>query len=126
MSGGLSLASEMNGGNIRLHMTLKINVGCLSLASEMNGGNIRLRMGSRMGSEMTTRAIVLVCSKIFTLVIFVTGAIKALSGAKSLAAPVYFFCCYTPVLHWPVSQQNLSFHTNRPTANCSLRAGADW
>ena len=25
-------------------MTLKINVGCLSLASEMNGGNIRLRM----------------------------------------------------------------------------------
>ena len=23
---------------------LKINVGCLSLASEMNGGNIRLRM----------------------------------------------------------------------------------
>ena len=27
-----------------LRMTLKINVGCLSLASEMNGGNIRLRM----------------------------------------------------------------------------------
>ena len=25
-------------------MTLKINVGCLSLASEMNGTNIRLRM----------------------------------------------------------------------------------
>ena len=25
----------MNGGNIRLRMTLKINVGCLSLASEM-------------------------------------------------------------------------------------------
>ena len=25
-----------NGGNIRLRMTLKINVGCLSLASEMN------------------------------------------------------------------------------------------
>ena len=24
-------------GNIRLRMTLKINVGCLSLASEMNG-----------------------------------------------------------------------------------------
>ena len=44
MSGDLSLASEMNGGNIRLRMTLKINVGCLSLASEMNGGNIRLRM----------------------------------------------------------------------------------
>ena len=42
--GCLSLASEMNVGNIRLHMTLKINVGCLSLASEMNGGNIRLRM----------------------------------------------------------------------------------
>ena len=42
--GCLSLASEMNGGNIRLRMTLKINVGCLSLASEMNGGNIRLRM----------------------------------------------------------------------------------
>ena len=51
--------SEMNGGNIRLRMTLKINVGCLSysvgndakinvgclsLVSEMNGGNIRLRM----------------------------------------------------------------------------------
>ena len=35
----------------------------------------------------------LVCSKIFALVIFVTGAIKALSGAtlKSLPAPVYFF-----------------------------------
>ena len=28
----------------RLRMTLKINVGCLSLASEMNGGNIRLRV----------------------------------------------------------------------------------
>ena len=40
--GYLSLASEMNGGNIRLHMML--NVGCLSLTSEMNGGNIRLRM----------------------------------------------------------------------------------
>ena len=36
--------SEMNGGNIRLHMTLKINVGCLSLVSEMNGGNIWPRM----------------------------------------------------------------------------------
>ena len=35
---------EMNGGNIRLCMTLKINVGCLSLASGMNGGNIRLCM----------------------------------------------------------------------------------
>ena len=33
---------EMNGGNIRLRMMLKINVGCLSLASEMNDGNIRL------------------------------------------------------------------------------------
>ena len=42
--GCLSLASEINGGNIRLRMTLKINVGRLSLASEMNGGNIRLRM----------------------------------------------------------------------------------
>ena len=42
--GCLSLASEMNGGNIRLRVTLKINVGCLSLVSEMNGGNIRLRM----------------------------------------------------------------------------------
>ena len=30
--GCVSLASEMNGGNIRLRMTLKINVGCLSLA----------------------------------------------------------------------------------------------
>ena len=39
--GCLSLASEMNGGNIRLRMTLKINVGCLSLASEMNGGNMK-------------------------------------------------------------------------------------
>ena len=39
--GRLSLASEMNGGNIRLRMTVKINVGCLSLASEMNCGNIR-------------------------------------------------------------------------------------
>ena len=34
----------MNGGNIQLRMTLKINDGCLSLASEMNDGNIRLRM----------------------------------------------------------------------------------
>ena len=34
----------MNGGNIRLRQTLRINVGCLSLVSEMNGGNIRLRM----------------------------------------------------------------------------------
>ena len=42
--GRLSLASEMNGGNIRLRMTLKINVGCLSLASEMRDGIIRLRM----------------------------------------------------------------------------------
>ena len=33
--------SVMNGSNIRLRMTLKINVGCLSLASEMNGANIR-------------------------------------------------------------------------------------
>ena len=40
----LSLASEMNGGNIRLRMTVKINVGCLSLASEMKDGIIRLRM----------------------------------------------------------------------------------
>ena len=42
--GRLSLASDMNGGNIRLRMTVKINVGCLSLASEMNGGNIRPHM----------------------------------------------------------------------------------
>ena len=34
----------MNDGNIRLCMTLKINVGCLSLASEMNDGNTHLRM----------------------------------------------------------------------------------
>ena len=40
--------SEMNGGNIRLRMTLKINVGCLSLASEMNGGNIWVRMTLRI------------------------------------------------------------------------------
>ena len=42
--GRLSLASEMNGGNIRLRKKLKINVGCFSLASETNGGNIRLHM----------------------------------------------------------------------------------
>ena len=42
--GCLSLASEINGVNIRLRITLKINVGCVSLASEMNGGNIRRRM----------------------------------------------------------------------------------
>ena len=42
--GCLSLASEMNGGNIRVRMTLRINVGCLSLTSEVNGGNIRLLM----------------------------------------------------------------------------------
>ena len=29
--GCLSLASEMNGANIRLRMTLKINVGCVCL-----------------------------------------------------------------------------------------------
>ena len=40
--GWLPLASEMNCGNIRLRMTLKRNVGCLPLASEMNCGNIRL------------------------------------------------------------------------------------
>ena len=38
------LASEMNDANIRLRMTLKINVGSLSLASEMNDVNIRVRM----------------------------------------------------------------------------------
>ena len=42
--GCLSLALEMNYGNIRLRMTLRINVGCLLLRSEMNGGNIRLRI----------------------------------------------------------------------------------
>ena len=42
--GRLSLVSEMNGGNIRPPYDAKINVGCLSLVSEMNGGNIRLRM----------------------------------------------------------------------------------
>ena len=35
---------DQPGGNIRLRMTLKINVGCLSLASEINDGNIQLRM----------------------------------------------------------------------------------
>ena len=40
--------SEMNGGNIRLRMSLKINVGCLSVVSEMNGGNIRVRMTLRI------------------------------------------------------------------------------
>ena len=34
----------MNYGNIRLRMTLRINVGCLLVRSEMNGGNIRLRI----------------------------------------------------------------------------------
>ena len=34
----------MNRANIRLRMTLKINVGCLRLASEMNGAKIRLHM----------------------------------------------------------------------------------
>ena len=33
-----------NCGNIRFRRPLKINVGCLSLASAMNGCNIRLRM----------------------------------------------------------------------------------
>ena len=42
--GCLSLALEMNYGNIRLRMTLRINVGCLLLRSEMNGRNIRLRI----------------------------------------------------------------------------------
>ena len=32
--GCLSIVSEMNGGNIRLRMTLIINVGYLSLTSE--------------------------------------------------------------------------------------------
>ena len=41
--GCLSLASEINGSNIRLRMTLKINVGRLSLASEINDGTIRLQ-----------------------------------------------------------------------------------
>ena len=34
----------MKRANIRLRMTLKINVGCLRLASEMNGAKIRLHM----------------------------------------------------------------------------------
>ena len=35
----------MNDGNIRsAPYDAKINVGCLSLTSEMNDGNIRLRM----------------------------------------------------------------------------------
>ena len=34
---------QQNGGTIRLRMTLKINVGW-SLASEMNGGNIRMTL----------------------------------------------------------------------------------
>ena len=34
----------MNRANIRLRMTLKINVGGLRLASEMNGAKIRLHM----------------------------------------------------------------------------------
>ena len=38
-----SLASEMNGGNIRPY-DAKNKCRVLSLASEMNGGNIRLRM----------------------------------------------------------------------------------
>ena len=43
----------MNGGNIRLRMTLKINVGCLSLASEINrGNNIRLRVTLKINVEV--------------------------------------------------------------------------
>ena len=40
---GNDIKAEINEGwgNIRLRMTLKINVGCFSLASEMNGGNTR-------------------------------------------------------------------------------------
>ena len=56
--GCLSLASEMNGGNIWLRMTLKINVGCLSFASEMNGGNIRLRMTQKNRVE---EAVICLC-----------------------------------------------------------------
>ena len=44
INGCLSLALEMNYGNIRLRMTLRINVGCLLIRSEMNSGNIRLRI----------------------------------------------------------------------------------
>ena len=49
MSGVCLYVSEMNGANIRLRMTLKINVGCLSLAfgNEWHG-NIRLRMTLKM------------------------------------------------------------------------------
>ena len=47
----LYLASEMNGDNIPLRMTLKINVVCLSLVSEMNGGNIRLRITLKINSD---------------------------------------------------------------------------
>ena len=35
----LSLASDMNGGNIRLRMMLNFNVRCLSLASFINDVN---------------------------------------------------------------------------------------
>ena len=41
----------MNGGNIRLRMTLKLNVGCLSLVSEINGGNIRFRITLEINSD---------------------------------------------------------------------------
>ena len=56
--GCLSLASEMNGGNIWLRMTLKINVGCLSFASEINGGNNRLRMTQKNRVE---EAVICLC-----------------------------------------------------------------
>ena len=41
----------MNGGNIRLRMTLKLNVGCLSLVSEINGGNIQFRITLKINSD---------------------------------------------------------------------------
>ena len=46
--GCLHLPSEMHRANIRLRMTLKINVACLHLASEMNRAHIRLRMSLKL------------------------------------------------------------------------------
>ena len=65
--GCFSLASETNGGNIRLHMTLKVNVGCFSLASEMNGGNIRLRMTLKINVGCFSLASEMNCFLFFCL-----------------------------------------------------------
>ena len=47
--GSLSLVEEVNDPNIRLCLTVKINVGSLSLAAEVNDLNIHRYTGSRPG-----------------------------------------------------------------------------